>query len=66
LDPNITRWRRAVVGDLILEFDSEPPTDSTVLLPSSAEHVETGKDGVADPAIGAGIAGARDVVAGSV
>ncbi len=66
LEPNITPWGRAVVGDLILVFDSEPPTDPTVPLPSSAEFVVTGRDGVADPAIGEGIPGARDVVAGGV
>ncbi|MGB7844861.1 MAG: phospholipase C, phosphocholine-specific [Candidatus Acidiferrum sp.] len=39
LEPNITRWRRAVVGDLSSAFNFESPNDAIVALPSTASYV---------------------------
>jgi phospholipase C len=39
IEPNITPWRRAVVGDLTSAFNFESPNDATVLLPSTAAYV---------------------------
>jgi phospholipase C len=39
LEPNITPWRRAVVGDLTSAFNFASPNDATVPLPSTAAYV---------------------------
>lgn len=38
LEPNITPWRRAVVGDLASAFNFASPNDAVVQLPSSASY----------------------------
>jgi phospholipase C len=38
-EPNITRWRRAVVGDLTSTFDFRTPNAAIVSLPSTASYV---------------------------
>ena len=38
LEPNITPWRRAVVGDLTSAFDFASPNDAVVQLPSTASY----------------------------
>ncbi len=37
-EPNITPWRRAVVGDLTSAFNFESPNDAVVALPSTASY----------------------------
>lgn len=39
IEPNITAWRRSVVGDLTSAFNFESPNDATVPLPSTAAYV---------------------------
>ncbi len=39
VEPNITKWRRAVSGDLTSIFDFENPNDRAVKLPSTAGYV---------------------------
>ncbi len=39
LEPNITAWRRAVVGDLTSAFNFKSPNDAVVPLPSTAAYV---------------------------
>jgi phospholipase C len=38
VEPNITAWRRAVVGDLTSAFNFASPNDSVVSLPSTASY----------------------------
>jgi phospholipase C len=38
-EPNITKWRRAVAGDLTSAFDFRTPDDAVVSLPSTAAYV---------------------------
>jgi phospholipase C len=39
IEPNITKWRRAVSGDLTSIFDFETPNDHKVTLPSTVGYV---------------------------
>lgn len=39
LEPNITPWRRAVVGDLTSAFNFASPNDATVPLPSTVAYI---------------------------
>lgn len=39
IESNITRWRRAVAGDLTSAFDFKSPNDATVPLPSTIAYV---------------------------
>ncbi len=43
-EPNITAWRRAVVGDLTSAFDFRSPKDGVVPLPSTAGYVPPDND----------------------
>jgi phospholipase C len=38
-EPNITKWRRAVTGDLTSAFNFQSPNDATVPLPSTVAYV---------------------------
>jgi phospholipase C len=38
MEPNITRWRRTVAGDLTSAFDFDSPNDAAVSLPSTAAY----------------------------
>jgi phospholipase C len=47
LEPNITPWRRAVVGDLTSAFNFESPNDAVVTLPGTASYQPPEPDVVA-------------------
>jgi len=44
LEPNITPWRRTVVGDLTSAFNFESPNDATVPLPSTVAYAPPDND----------------------
>lgn len=47
LEPNITPWRRAVVGDLASAFNFASPNDAVVQLPSTASYQPPEQNAVA-------------------
>jgi phospholipase C len=48
LEPNITKWRRAVAGDLTSAFNFTSPNDALVPLPSTVAYVPPDNDRHAD------------------
>ncbi len=54
IEPNITKWRRAVSGDLTSIFDFKKPNDKKVTLPGTAGYVPPDGDRHDDYPVGLG------------
>ncbi len=52
IEPNITPWRRVIVGDLTSIFNFTRVKGDTAYECRLAGHVETGRDSISDPALG--------------